>query len=209
MKTKLACLALLAALAVPASAAWLSPSFAPTLPPPPNDASEAMQLVARKSERTEKKIREIQEEDSGISQQFWRIVSIDPRSCPKQEQFLTLAIVVEAGSIVLPLKAKFNRTRPDKVNPAVAPVIPVPWHAAYPSGHATQSNLLYRIFERWYPGRTAEFERAAFRIGDNREIAGLHYRSDSQAGRWLGGQIFAELLKSPEFVAGLEQPCRP
>ena len=39
-------------------------------------------------------------------------------------------------------KAKFNRERPSQVCPALLPPIPVPGHASYPSGHATQAHLM-------------------------------------------------------------------
>ena len=94
-------------------------------------------------------------------------------------------------------KGKFARPRPSMLCPALMPPIPVPGHASFPSGHATQAQLMAlcmkAVIEHLPDDRKIainnNLEVLALRIARNREIAGLHYPSDSCAGRTLAGKI--------------------
>jgi membrane-associated phospholipid phosphatase len=81
------------------------------------------------------------------------------------------------------------------------PPIAVPGHAAFPSGHATAAYLISGLLARVMPAAvTADLQpvpasgnttaaslltRLAERIARNREVLGLHYKSDSLAGQFL------------------------
>jgi hypothetical protein len=68
----------------------------------------------------------------------------------------------------------------------------VPGHASYPSGHSTESHLiahlLNRVIGEEHPARRFLCPLAD-RIALNREVVGLHYRSDSEAGVRLADKI--------------------
>jgi membrane-associated phospholipid phosphatase len=71
------------------------------------------------------------------------------------------------------------------------PPIDPPGHASYPSGHATESYLISRVLTQVMPVAAAvPLQRLADRIARNREVLGMHYRSDSEAGRTLAEQTF-------------------
>lgn len=115
-------------------------------------------------------------------------------------------------------KAVFNRPRPSQLAPALLPPIAVPQHPAYPSGHATEAYLIAHclnavmvdtagdpLLEKLHPAstsapggmvRNAAFEMAD-RIARNREVLGVHYPSDSAAGRELASDTFARMLTCP------------
>ena len=186
--------------------AWLPDRFHPQLPPPPRSAPEARELLSRKFERSIARVEEIKAESHDPTFRFWQVANTDPAMCPDQVLFLN-QVIAEAEPLILRIKSEFNRARPNVALPEISPVIPVPWHAAYPSGHATQAHLLYLVFETWYPSKAYEFERLAFRIADNREVAGVHYRSDSEAGRSLARHIFRQYIDASQFVLELETPC--
>jgi len=105
-----------------------------------------------------------------------------------------------------------NRPRPSHVCPALLPPIQVPGHASYPSGHATQAHLIAKCVQLVLPAAaamtaplTADLDALAARIARNREIAGLHYPSDSAAGLVLATGI-VPLLNSaavPPFTTAL------
>jgi len=110
------------------------------------------------------------------------------------------------------------RPRPSQLSPSLMPPIDIPGHAAYPSGHATESYLLAQILAQVMPpearARTdvndpdsTPLRRIAERVARNREVLGLHYPSDSKAGKYLGDQSAALLLQCPS-VAGLLQPAQ-
>jgi membrane-associated phospholipid phosphatase len=89
-----------------------------------------------------------------------------------------------------------NRPRPSQLCPALLPPIQVPSHASYPSGHATQATLIAECAKLVLPasgwdGLKHDLDVLARRIGRNREIGGLHYPSDSDAGRTLAAGILA------------------
>jgi hypothetical protein len=110
-----------------------------------------------------------------------------------------MAVVLDVtNEIGLTYKNRFNRQRPNIVQPLIRPFIAVPNHAAYPSNHAYQSFAIAEIFARIvpeHPGIYGLFFRAQ-RIAENREWAGLHYPSDTQAGRDLAKQTVAYLAEA-------------
>jgi hypothetical protein len=103
-------------------------------------------------------------------------------------------------------KNQFQRPRPSQLSPNLMPPIEVPGHAAFPSGHATEAymlaNTLKEIFARAtsatiVPSLPDPLERLADRIARNREILGLHYRSDSEAGKDLAEKTIAIFKNCP------------
>jgi len=114
------------------------------------------------------------------------------------------------AAAVPPLKP---RPRPSQLSPSLMPPIDVPGHASYPSGHATESYLLAGILKEVMPAEASmqtdvndldstPLRRLAQRVARNREVLGLHYPSDSKAGRYLGDQSVG-LLKQCNSVQHL------
>jgi hypothetical protein len=88
-------------------------------------------------------------------------------------------------------KLKFKRPRPSHLSPSLMPPINVPGHAAFPSGHATESYLVSLCLKKVMPTAAHEpLMRLAERVARNREVIGVHYRSDSVAGETLARQTF-------------------
>ena len=101
------------------------------------------------------------------------------------------------------------RPRPSMICPALSPPVPIPGHAAYPSGHATEAHLIALCLEDVLVGSiqlTAmqpDLTALARRIARNREIAGLHYPSDAVAGAQLAVDILPYLQGTAEYTAAL------
>ena len=102
----------------------------------------------------------------------------------------------DAAHIVLVLKNKFNRIRPSYINSDIKPVISVPQNSSYPGGHAAQAYLIALYLSKKNPKYTEQLFQYAFQIGINREIAGLHYPSDTSAGYILAKNIYLDLEKN-------------
>jgi membrane-associated phospholipid phosphatase len=94
--------------------------------------------------------------------------------------------------------------------PALLPPVPVPGHPSFPSGHATQATLMaLAVREAMTPqgaaisadnaARASLLDTLAWRIGRNREIAGLHFESDSRAGAALAYEVFGHLKTRLSF----------
>jgi len=166
----------------------------PIFPPPINNIKEAKLLYEMKTLRTRSRIKEIICQNLNPIPFFWECSEISENDNPEfTSRFYNIVSDIEI--VVLALKKKFNRPRPSVVLPAIETVVPVPWHSSYPSGHATQSIVIAGLLSRLNPKSTARLHNLAFRVGKNREVAGLHYPSDTKAGVVLGRY----LLNNPSF----------
>ncbi len=74
---------------------------------------------------------------------------------------------------------------PDRLNPG---------HPSYPSGHATQAHVWAGLLSFCGKDPDGKAEQAANDVARNREIAGLHFESDSTAGRALAKEIVKRML---------------
>jgi membrane-associated phospholipid phosphatase len=113
-------------------------------------------------------------------------------------------------------KKIFLRPRPNIICPALQPPLGPPGHPAFPSGHALQGWLL----TKWLveitggPGTSiyqTQLEWLAERVAINRERAGIHYRSDSIAGKHLAQIVFKwmyDIGKPPIPSIGSDEPSK-
>lgn len=155
---------------------------------------------------------------------FLSLLKMTPGSCPATYLLLHVAGLV---GIMVTMHFKQNpdgksegaegklppRARPSQVCPALMPPIAVPGHPSFPSGHATQSMLMALCAGEAMVGRSPPtngststggwpslLQTLARRIATNREIAGLHFRSDSVAGFQLAMKTFNLLKNVPGFA---------
>ncbi len=103
-----------------------------------------------------------------------------------------------AGEIVaLHFKLKYKRVRPSTLCPGLLLPFGPPRHPAFPSGHSLTAHLTTYILNE-IPSVNAtvgpELTWLADRVAKNRERAGLHYPSDSVAGRLLAQAIRTRLM---------------
>jgi len=137
----------------------------------------------------------------------------------RYEELITLPKFKETGKLlkaayldiavaIFVFKERFDRIRPSvlatKLDLALDPTIEIPPHPAYPSGHATGAYGLAYLLQEVDPANADGYLKDAGRIGRNREVAGVHYPSDTEAGRLLARQIVDALLSNPAFVRQLE-----
>jgi hypothetical protein len=103
---------------------------------------------------------------------------------------------------VMRFKYALGVQRPVLYSALVQPMVLTPGYAAWPSGHATEAYMVAAlvgqsarapsagVFRPAHRGQAAEWEhqlkRLAFRVAENREVAGLHFPIDTLAGRLLG-----------------------
>jgi len=102
---------------------------------------------------------------------------------------------------VLRYKKMFSRPRPSELDPTLNLAIPNPGHPAYPSGHATQSYAMATVMADFDPDHAESYMQFARDMAKRREIAGVHYPSDSEAGQKLAVQILEKLRKYAKFEA--------
>jgi len=109
------------------------------------------------------------------------------------------------------LKREYNRGRPRQcctqdLKPMFRHEALDPLHPAYPSGHSTQTHTIALLLGKLVPSKQSALLLAAQEISRNREIAGLHYASDTAAGALLAKQLVDLLLASP-FGSQLYKPA--
>ena len=92
-------------------------------------------------------------------------------------------------------KYKYLRPRPTDLDPSLTTPIPVPQHPAYPSGHATIAGAASTILKQFFPQDAGTFEAMAQESAVSRLLAGVHFRSDIDAGSELGRQVANDVLK--------------
>ena len=96
------------------------------------------------------------------------------------------------------LKFKYARIRPWVIDPTVKNLENADW-AAFPSGHSSYSHVLAYLYSELAPEFSDIFLNDARNIAHSREIIGVHYPSDSEAGRVFARQFVDALLRNEKF----------
>ncbi len=112
-------------------------------------------------------------------------------------------VIQDATYYIFSLKADYNRPRPYQLD-ARLENLETPGHASYPSGHASTSYVHAYILSNIFPEYKDHFMGVASDMAFSRETRGVHYPSDSEAGKEFARQFVEELLKSRKFRADLE-----
>jgi membrane-associated phospholipid phosphatase len=172
-----------------------------------NTGAEIDALVTMaKDERTDA-LGEIFAQNDEFLSYFMALLTITPNSHPNTCRVIATASLI-ALQVAMHWKSHYKRPRPSQICPALLPPIQVPGHASYPSGHATQSHLIALGLKLVIPASVQpmadDLTVLAGRIARNRQIAGLHYQSDTDAGVQLASDIYSILIDKtsvPSFDA--------
>jgi membrane-associated phospholipid phosphatase len=132
----------------------------------------------------------------GLVAYFQALVGFNAVSHPQTCNLCGLAMAL-GEMVVMQVKRMYMRPRPSQLMPSLMPPIPVPAHPAFPSGHATEAHLVALVLESVLPkthqATPALLRTLATRIAINREVLGLHYRSDGEAGVILAEALFTRM----------------
>jgi acid phosphatase (class A) len=98
------------------------------------------------------------------------------------------------------LKNVYRRPRPYQVDSTLHPVCPVNQEpTSYPSGHSLSAYLLALTLVQMVPEKRQQIFDRADEYVHNRLICGVHYASDTEAGRKLAYTIFGSMAVSQRF----------
>ena len=117
---------------------------------------------------------------------------------PLTEELLS-KIVHDAMVYIVDFKLKYARPRPYVLEPALKVDQPLP-HGAFPSGHSFTSYVNTELLIRLAPDRKDDLLNAAHEFAWSRELLGVHYPSDSEAGRVLASDFVKYLFENKQFV---------
>jgi acid phosphatase (class A) len=178
-----------------------------SITPPPSNSSETTAeeiafLNKLEDERTQEMVDEIIRE-MDINTTVFGTTTIEQFASeeirPHTNKLIHLTLE-KSGTVIQSIKRSIDRVRPHFIDPTLKPAIDVPNHPAYPSGHATQSRLLALLFSELDPENRELYIDSSSRIAHNREIAGVHYPSDSAFGQDLAAQLLPLLFEDDEFL---------
>lgn len=187
-----------------------------TRPAPPRDDAttiieEIPKLVGRDADRKAQKDAILEQKDA-FSPVMLRYLMVTSASHPRTFEVVKVAVLI-GRAVVMYYKNEFKRSRPAQLSPQVRPMFDTPPHASYPSGHSTQAHLVAALVCELHPqGVDPQWRAALFKlageIAENREVAGVHYPSDSEAGKTLAAALFnilKEKTQCPKFRDLLEE----
>lgn len=137
----------------------------------------------------------------------WGAIGINPMAPPNKALIeLQLAVIDCMRAPIFLLKIAVDRARPGcccksllskaKLEPMFElPDNEHPGHPSYPSGHAALAYAMALVLKELAPLKWQSLKAAAVQVGKNRESAGVHFASDSDAGRALAEHIVLLLLR--------------
>lgn len=109
----------------------------------------------------------------------------------------------DASFFIWSMKLKYLRIRPYKLENDLKNLEETDW-AAYPSGHASNSYVNAFLYAELAPEYADIFLKDAFDMAHSREILGVHYPSDSEAGRIFARQFVNKLFQNQNFINDFE-----
>ena len=125
-----------------------------------------------------------------------------PDSLPGTAGFMA-RVWSDASYYMWAAKFRFNRVRPYTIEPRLQN-LENPYFPAYPSGHSSNSYVAAYVYELLLPEHRDLFVRNARDMAYSREILGVHYASDSEAGRIFARQFVDRISLEPSFQRDLE-----
>lgn len=174
----------------------------PNLPGRQKMQIELAVLVGYQQTDRQGALQEIIAQSDGFQSYLVAQLGISRRSYP--HTYLLLKMAARIGEFVMvALKNQHQGVRPSQIYPLLFPPLDVPGHASYPSGHALVSHLMALTAIHIVPAMGTRPVDLADRIAKNREIAGLHFMSDSIAGKDAATQAFA-IFKTLEWFKKTE-----
>jgi len=103
--------------------------------------------------------------------------------------------VYDAAVACWEAKYTYWAIRPVQLDPRLVPLFSTPNHPSYPSGHSCFGAAAAAVLSHLFPRDAAVFEALATESSESRLWAGIHFRSDLEAGRALGRAVAQRVLE--------------
>jgi hypothetical protein len=181
-----------------------SSQFRPAPPPAPDSAERAAELAELKSfkrtPQTNSKALYWQFNQYGGPGLLYRLgdevgrrlaeAGLD-RNPPRAARAYALVHVAHYDAYVASQDAKFHywTARPNQFDPALTTVVPTPNFPSYPSNAASVGMAAAHVLGHLFPREASRYTSWADEFGESRIWAGIHFRSDVQAGWELGRRV--------------------
>lgn len=110
---------------------------------------------------------------------------------PWAARAMALVMVASNDSFIACFEAKYHymAPRPFQVDPSVDMLFPAPNHPSYPAAHGCGDGAAEAVLSHLFPRDAAFFKERAEEGAWSRLWAGIHFRSDIEAGLMLGRSV--------------------
>jgi acid phosphatase (class A) len=125
-------------------------------------------------------------------------------SMPKTSELLA-RVSHDAMIQMVELKLKYARPRPHHLEPRLRATDAKIPHGSYPSGHSFLSYVNAEVLSRFAPHRQNDLMRSALDMAWSRELLGVHYPSDSEAGRLFAKDFLRLLFENTAFRQAFDE----
>lgn len=171
-------------------------------------------------EREERFMEILDQDDADGAANYWLgMLRIDPARHPAT--YLMLRLGRRLGEYVaMCLKGYFRSPRPSQLCPAIIPMIDPPGTPTFPAGHAVQAYLMSYLLAYSLPNIPPGYDgvaigdadgplfKLAYRVSQNRIVAGVHFPIDIVAGRIVAIKCFKLVRSVYSIWGGQGQPHR-
>jgi membrane-associated phospholipid phosphatase len=90
---------------------------------------------------------------------------------------------------VMDAKYTYWGIRPNQYDSTYKSIVPTPPFPGYPSGHAAGAGSSCAVMEYFFPADAAQFRQMAQECADSRFFAGIHFKTDNEAGLQMGKEV--------------------
>jgi membrane-associated phospholipid phosphatase len=137
----------------------------------------------------------------------YRLIADPPRAA-RVEALMSVA-AFDATVACWDAKYTYWAARPFQLDPEVQPLFPVPVHPSYPAAHGCVSGAQAAILAAMFPAEAQRLTALADEAGMSRMWAGIHFRSDIDAGLSLGRAVATRVLDRARTDGAQAPPTHP
>jgi membrane-associated phospholipid phosphatase len=118
-------------------------------------------------------------------------------NAPRAARAYTLLAIADYESQIANIESKYVyfRIRPDQYDLTFKALFKTPPSPGYPAGHATAAVCYAEVLAYLFPTDAKEFHDLADEESLSRFEAGVHFRTDNEAGMKLGKEVALEIIK--------------
>jgi PAP2 superfamily len=119
------------------------------------------------------------------------------RNAPRATRAYALVYVAHYEAYIASQDAKFHywTARPNQFDPTITTVVPNPPFPSYPSNAAALGTASTIVLAHLFPREAARYASWAREFGDSRLWAGIHFRSDIEAGYAIGRGVAEKVIE--------------
>jgi hypothetical protein len=119
------------------------------------------------------------------------------RNAPRAARAYALLVMAQYDAHIASNDGKYAywMIRPSQLDPSLTTLFPPPNHPSYPANHSVHSSARTEILAYLFPEDAAYFRARGEEAGLSRLWAGIHYRSDHEAGMALGKAVAQKLIE--------------